>query len=155
MSASANFASQFTDTLRWSDATQFHIDGFLRRYTLHDSNWLGIHVDCGWEDSVIAAIQFDPVWNSSVCAPTSTVADWPLLFMRFACVSSIELSGFSDIGGLQRGISSVAVEEISEEEVVTAISDHYGAAVSLRHFPLVDVIVTSPEGTLIRVPNET
>jgi hypothetical protein len=140
-------------TLPWSDATQFHIKAFLERYTLHDSNWLGLQVDCGWEDSVVAVIVFDPVWNSSISAPTSVVANWPLLFMRFTCVSSIQLSGFSDIGGLQRGISEVTVRATSEEEVITTLRDHYGANVTLQHFPLIDILIMSPDGELIRVPS--
>jgi hypothetical protein len=138
------------DALPWPDSTQFHIDAFLQRYTLHDSYWLGLHVNCGWEASAIAVIRFDPVWNSSVSAPTSTVADWPLLFVRFTCVASIQLSGFSDIGGIQRGISEVAVDATSEEEVVTTFHDHYGAVVTFRHFPLIDTLIMSPQGELIR-----
>ena len=141
------------DALPWPDATQFHIDAFLQQYTLHDSYWIGLHVNCGSDDSAIATIRFDPVWNPSISQPTSLVADWPLLFIRFTCISSVQLSGFSDIGGIQRGISSVTVRPISEEEVVTTLHDHYGAAVTLQHFPLVEVLTMSPEGNAIPLSN--
>lgn len=121
-----------------------HIDSFLRLYTLHDSYWIGLHTDCGWENSAVAVIRFDPVWNSSVSLPTSIVADWPFLFLRFKCVSAIGLSGYCDIEGLQRGISSAVVEQLSDEEVVTVISDHYGAVVRLQHFPLIDALAMTP-----------
>jgi hypothetical protein len=75
------------------------------------------------------------------------------LFIRFACVSTVQLSGFSDIGGIQRGISSATVRPISDEEVVTTLHDHYGATVTLQHFPLVDVLTTSPEGHVIPLSN--
>ena len=57
------------DSLPWNRATRFHIRAFLEAYTLHDSDWVTLHVNCGWEDSVIAVIRFDPVWNQSVSTP--------------------------------------------------------------------------------------
>src|ERR1035438_2409982 len=98
------------DSLPWDRSIQTHIDAFLQKYTLHDSYWIGLHTNCCWEDAAVAVIRFDPVWNSSVSTPTSLVADWPLLFLRFNCVNTIRLIGFRDIGGTQRGISSVSVD---------------------------------------------
>ena len=141
---SGNLTLQIVEeSLPWDRSTQMHIDTFLKRYTLHDSYWIGMQVGCAWGDAAIAVIRFDPVWNSSVSRPTSLVADWPLLFLRFKCVNTIRLSKFRDNGGVQRGISGATVESVSEEETVTVISDHYGASVSLQHFPLVDVLVMS------------
>ena len=148
----ANLAIQLTeDTLPWDRSTQMHVETFHKRYTLHDSYWIGMHSNCAWGDSAIAVIIFDPVWNSSVSTPTSQVADWPLLFLRFNCVSSIRFAGFRDVGGVQRGISGADSKNISEEEAVTVIDDHYGASVSLQHFPLVDLLVMSAKGDLISV----
>ncbi len=141
---SANLALQIVEEyLPWDRSTQMHIDTFLKRYTLHDSHWIGMQMGCAWGDVAVAVIRFDPVWNSSVSAPTSLVAGWPLLFLRFNCVSTIRFSEFRDNGGVQRGISGATVESVSEEETVTVISDHYGASVSLQHFPVVDVLVMS------------
>ena len=137
------------DSLPWGRSTQLHIASFLQLYTLHDSYWIGIHTNCGFDDSAIAVISFDPVWNSSVSAPTSIVADWPLLFLRLNCVNTIRLSGFRDIGGTQRGISDVSIEHVSDEEVVTTILDHYGASVSIQHFPLIDALAMSPNGSIL------
>jgi hypothetical protein len=140
----ADLAVQLIEgSLPWDRSTQLRIDAFLRLYTLHDSYWMGMHNNCAWDDTAIAVIRFDPVWNSSVSAPTSLVADWPLLFLRFNCVNTICFSGFKNNVGVQRGISDVTVEHISDEEVVTIISDHYGALVSLQHFPLIDALAVS------------
>jgi hypothetical protein len=150
---SANLAAQLVEGfLPWDRSTQMHIDTFLRLYTLHDSLWIGMHTDCAWGDTAIAVLRFDPVWNSSVSLPTSLVSNWPLLFIRFNCVNTIRLSGFGDNGGLQRGISNVEVEHISDEEAVTMINDHYGAFVSLQHFPLVDALVMSANGDVVELP---
>lgn len=140
------------DYLPWNRSTQMHIKTFLQRYTLHDSYWIGLQMGCAWGDTAIAVIRFDPVWNSSVSGPTSAVADWPLLFLRFNCVNTIRLAGFRDNGGVQRGISGATVEGISEEEVVTVIGDHYGASVSFQHFPLVDVLVMSATEDVLEIP---
>jgi hypothetical protein len=140
------------DSLPWNRSTQMHIDTFLRLYTLHDSNWIGLQMGCAWGDAAVAVFRFDPVWNSSVSVPTSLVADWPLLFLRFSCVNTIRLSEFRDNGGVQRGISGAAVESVSEEEAVTVITDHYGASVRLQHFPLVDVLAISATGDAIELP---
>lgn len=148
----ANLARRFMDgDLPWERSVELHIDSFLKRYTLHDSDWIGLFTDCAFEDSAVAMICFDPVWNSSLSTPTSVCADWPLLFLRFRYVSVIHLSGFKNSEGTQRGISSVAVEYISEEEVRTVISDHYGASVSVQHFPLVDALVLSPDEKVLEL----
>jgi hypothetical protein len=153
---SANLAVQLVEGfLPWDRSTQMHIDTFLRLYTLHDSNWIGMYTDCAWENTAIAVFRFDPVWNSSVSLPTSLVSDWPLLFVRFNCVNTIRLSGFGDNGGLRRGISNVEVEHISDEEAVTMISDLYGAVVSLQHFPLIDALVMSANEDVIELPGSS
>jgi hypothetical protein len=150
---SPNLAVQLIEgSLPWDRSTQMHIDIFLRLYTLHDSYWIGMHANCAWGDTAIAVLRFDPVWNPSVSLPTSQVSNWPLLFLRFNCVNTIRLSGFSDNGGVQRGISGAAVEHISDEEAVTVISDHDGAIVSLQHFPLVDALVMSPNEEVVELP---
>jgi len=150
---SPELAVQLIDnSLPWDRATQMHIDAFLKRYTLHDSYWEAMQTNCAWADTATAVFRFDPVWNSSVSAPTSFVSDWPLLVIRFNCVSTIRLSGFKDFGRSPRDISDVAVEHISDEEVITVMRDIYGASVSFQHFPLIDVLVMSANEEVIELP---
>ncbi len=85
-------------------------------------------------------------------SPPLVVSSWPLLFLRFNYVNTIRLSGFSDNGGIQRGISNVEVEHLSDEEVVTEITDHYGAFVSMRHLPLIDALVISTNEDVVELP---
>jgi hypothetical protein len=140
-----DIASMLIDgEMPWDRGTEFRAAAFLEHYTFHDSGWLGIHVDCGWRDTVVAAISFDPVWNRHIAEPTSLVADWPLLFLRFESVSSIQMSGFAEIGGIQRGISTATVEAISDEESVTTITDHFGASIRIQHFSLIRGLLFSP-----------
>jgi hypothetical protein len=149
---SASLAERVLDaSLPWEHSIQFHIADFLKRYTLHDSYWIGLLADCAFEDSAVAIIRFDPVWNSSVSAPTSRVADWPLLFLKFNCVSNIQMSGFRGAGQGQRGISDATFERITDEEVVTTIHDHYGGEVTLRHFPIIDALALSPGEEVLKL----
>jgi hypothetical protein len=153
---SVNLAhSVVDDSLPWDRSIQLHIDTFLQRYTLHDSYWIALHINCGLDDTAVAAISFDPVWNPSVSTPTSHVANWPLLFIRFNCVNTIRMAGFRDIGGTQRGISSVVVDHLSDEESVTTILDHYGASVSLQHFPLINAVAMSNDGSVLELSAES
>ncbi len=115
-----NLAHRLTaGSLPWECSTQLHINEFLELYTLHDSDWIGLYADCAYDDTSIAVVSFDPVWNPSVSQPTSICSDWPVLFLRFKCVSSIYLSGYRNIHGTQRGISEVSLEHNSEEELTT------------------------------------
>ena len=149
---SANLAAQLLDdSLPWDRATQMHIDAFLKHYTLHDSYWIGLHAQCAWGDEAVAVLSFDPVWNPSVSLPKPIVSNWPWLFLRFNCVNTVRLSGFRDVKGVQRGISSVEVEHISDEEAATEFTDHYGGVVSLRHFPLVDALAMSPNEEVLEL----
>jgi hypothetical protein len=103
----------------------------------------------GFDDAAVAVVALDPVWNPSVSIPTSLVADWPFLFLRFNRVNTTRMIGFRDIGGTQRGISDVSIDHLSDEEAVTTILDHYGASVSLQHFPLIDVLAISNDGNVL------
>lgn len=122
---------------------------FLDRYTLHDSYWIGLFTECAWQDSSVLVLRFDPVWNSSVSAQTSAVANWPLLFLRLNCVTSIHLGGFRNVGGTQRGIGEATCTLSSEEEAVTTIDDFYGGSVRLHHFPLISALALTDDGTVL------
>ena len=151
-----DIASMLIDgDIPWKRGTEFRAAAFLEHYTVHDPKWLGMHVDCGWRDTVVTAISFDPVWNRHIAQPTFWVADWPLLFLRFESVSSIQMSGFAGIGGMQRGISAATVESVSDEECVTTITDHFGASIRIQHFPLIHGLLFSPAGDQLTLPATT
>jgi len=139
------------DSLPWDRAARLHMRDFLAAYTLHDSIWISLQLNCGWEDSAIAVIRFDPVWNQSVSPATSRCADWPLLFLRFARVSSIHMAGFSNIGGMQREIASASVELLSGDEAVTTILDLYGASIRVQHMPVIDALALSAREEVIQL----
>jgi len=153
MSLKPNLALQLIDdALPWNHARQFRFDSFLESYTLHDSCWETLNVNCGWQATVVAVVRFDPVWNKAVAQTDLNPGDWPLLFLRFTSVSSVVMDGYADIGGLQRGIGETLVTSVTESEMTTKIIDHYGASVFLRHHPLVDALVITDEEKIILLP---
>jgi hypothetical protein len=74
-------------------------------------------------------LRFDPVWDSSVTYPRH----WFPIAVALSsiqlrnCANIIRLPDSATIGGVQRGISNLEVEHISDEEAVTVMSDHHGA----------------------------
>jgi hypothetical protein len=145
-------AIQVPGSLRWDRSIQVPINRLLDLCNLGGSSWIGLHTDCGYGDEATAMFRLDPFCNSSVSTPTSIVSDWPLLFIRFKCVSTIRLSGFRDVGGYSREVGNVRVENVSGEEAITEFTDDYGASLSLQHFPLVDALVLSPYGEVLELP---
>ncbi len=68
--------------LPWQQGKKMSFQEFDRKYTLHDSYWLGIFFDVAYEKAATLAIQWDAVWLSdAVKERTSVVADWPYLFI--------------------------------------------------------------------------
>jgi len=145
------------EALPWNEAEKWEIDSFLKSFTLHDSHWFGLHFDVAWEGSATAAIGFDPVWNKIGEQPASTCADWPTLFIRFPDTRQITRENYTDIGGVQRGISLVLTVLVEQGLVETAISDHYGGKISIRHAPRIFTLCYSVRGDLIglrkNIPN--
>src|SRR5262249_32889198 len=135
--------------LPWKEGEEWHIDEFLRAFTLHDSDWFGLQLDVAWDGSATAAIGFDPIWNKIGEEATSTCAKWPTLFIRFADTSQVSKENYADLGGIQRGISEVATKPTEEGLVETVISDHYGGKVTIRHASRISTLCYSFRGQVV------
>lgn len=119
------------DTLPWGEGKEYSFRQFSEKYTLHDSVWVGLFYDVAYENNIILTIIWDAVWlPDEIARSTSTVAEWPLLFVRVEDVSRVSTSGYKDIGGLQRGIGTAEVAEVDGTHVLV-ISDHYGGNVEI------------------------
>jgi hypothetical protein len=127
---------------------------FLKRFTLHDSNWLGLHADTAWDGDVTAIISFDPIWNKTGTPATSRCPEWPVLLIRFPAVSSVTFANYKDIGGVQRGIGSAETETISDGTVVTIIGDHYGGEVTITHRDPIRVLCFASTGERLTLDAE-
>ena len=139
------------ETVRWDQGQIFTIAGFLAKYTLHDSHWLGLHLDTSWDGDATAIIAFDPIWNQIDGGRTPLTSKWPILLIRFPAISAINLSEYKDIGGVQRGIAGVESEKAGNKETKTIISDHYGGQVIVIHQDPVKVLCFTATGERIEL----
>jgi len=142
------------EAIRWDEAQTFSMSDFLKRYTLHDSNWLGLHADTAWDGDATAIISFDPIWNKTGTPATSWCPDWPVLLIRFPSVASVMLANYKDIGGIQRGIGSAETETMNDGAVITVIEDHYGGEVTITHRDPVEVLCFASTGERIQLGPE-
>lgn len=68
--------------LPWEEAVEATMPRFLSRYTLHDSYWIGLHLQSKAE--AVALIRWDTYWtDGGVPYAREAVAGWPVLLVRF------------------------------------------------------------------------
>ena len=85
------------DAVEWSSAVATSLVSFLEQYTLHDSTWIGLHLQLDQAGAAIAVIRFDAFWTEGrVPHPGDLVAEWPIILIRFSGVTSIQLTGVQD-----------------------------------------------------------
>jgi hypothetical protein len=118
-------------TLPWGEGREYSFAEFSEKYTLHDSAWVGLFHDVGYEDSVILAFLWDAVWLPNELARSiSNTGDWLLLLVKVERVSRVSTSGYADIGGILRGIGGAEFGRAKGANLLT-ITDHYGGRVEI------------------------
>jgi hypothetical protein len=139
------------EEVQWDGAQICSISEFLARYTLHDSHWIGMHVDAAWEGDATAIICFDPHWNKIDVQDSSNCDEWPILLIRFTAITSINMTGYRDVGGVQRGIGIAEAIDTDKGLVQTVISDHYGGEIEIMHRDPVRVLCYTANGDRIEL----
>ena len=85
------------DGLPWEEGLQISFSEFARKYTLHDSCWIGLFYDVGDRASVILVINWDAVWlPDSIALSNSKVQEWPFLFIKIKKVKEVSTSNYFD-----------------------------------------------------------
>jgi hypothetical protein len=119
------------DTLLWQQGIRMTFIDFHKKYTLHDSDWIGIFFDVGYQQTATLAIQWDPVWlPDSIAKSTSKVSDWLYLFIKLQNVTQFSTGNYVDIGGNCRSIACCEIEEIDGKKIL-AIDDVYGGQINI------------------------
>ncbi len=119
------------DCLPWKQGKRMNFKAFNKKYTLHDSGWIGIFFNIAYERTATLAIQWDAVWlPNEIKQSTSVVADWPYLFIQLADIEQISTSNYIDIMGSPRSIAVCEVEEIEGKKFL-AIDDVYGGQINI------------------------
>jgi hypothetical protein len=139
------------ESVRWDLGQPFAIASFLDKYTLHDSNWIGMQLDTSLDGDATAIISFDAYWNKVGVQATPQCSEWPILLIRFSSLASINLSGYNDIGGISRGIHGAETEDVGDGTWKTVIADHYGGKVSIVHRDPVKALCFTSTGDRIEL----
>ena len=119
------------DYLPWEQGRKINFTEFNKKYTLHDSYWIGIFFNVAYDQTATLAIQWDAVWlPDEVAKSTSIVNDWPYLFIQLKKIEEFSTSNYGDIGGLPRSISGCEFEEIDGKKFL-AIDDVFGGQINI------------------------
>lgn len=119
------------DTFPWDQGVAMSFDEFNRKYTLHDSYWIGAFFDVAYEQNVTLAIRWDAVWlPDEIKQSTSIVDDWPYLFVQLSEVEQLSPSCYTDVMGACRTISGYEMEEV-DGKTILSIDDVYGGQVNI------------------------
>ncbi len=136
----------------WSSAAVIDTKEFYGSLTLHDSHWIGLHIDTGWKGEATAIIRLDPIWNDVGIAPTGYCYAWPIILIRFCGATNIAIRDYHDIGGIRRGLYGAETMETDSGHVRTVFTDHYGGEVAIEHDDLLEVLLYQPDGQKHNVP---
>lgn len=119
------------DCLPWGKSRTIDFIEFNKKYTLHDSGWIGIFFNVAYEQTATLAIRWDAVWlPDEVAKTTSIVSDWPYLFIQLTNVEQLSTSNYDDIGSLPRSIFGCEFEEIDGRKFL-AIDDVFGGQINI------------------------
>jgi hypothetical protein len=118
------------DYLPWERGRKINFTEFNKKYTLHDSCWIGIFLNVRCEQAATLAIQWDGVWlPSEIANSRSIVNDWPYLFIQLKNIE-FSTSNYVDISGAGRTISGCEFEEMGGKKFL-AIDDVFGGQINI------------------------
>lgn len=119
------------DLLPWQEGKGMTFRDFNKRYTLHDSYWVGIFYNVAYEQAVTLAIEWDAVWlPDEIKKSTSVVDDWPYLLIRLTGVEQVSTANYTDIEGISRAIAGNEFEEVEGKKFLV-IDDVYGGQINI------------------------
>ena len=139
------------DDLPWDKSAKLSLCSFLEKYTLHDSYWIGVTYNVGFDQSATLSFQWDSVWlPDDVKERSSIVDDWPYLFIKLDVVYQISTANYIGIDYMSRAIS--AVEMVQMEGIFhLAIDDVYGGQVNIEHSGSSSILALNPDGSILRI----
>ncbi|MBC6433161.1 hypothetical protein FM036_21570 [Nostoc sp. HG1] len=115
--------------LPWQSGKNMSFGDFNEQYTLHDSSWIGIFYNIGYEQAITLAIDWDSVW-----LPDEIKKSIPLgelyIFIQLTGVEQISTANYIDIGNISRIIGSCEFEEINGKKFL-AIDDVFGGQINI------------------------
>ena len=119
------------DDFEWQLQPQLSFSEFQKKYTLHDSFWVGLFHCLSSSPSCTLAFQWDSHWlPDDVKKNNAPVDDWPYLFIKLESISSIENQKTEDLEGTNKAISDF--ELVSEGgNSCLVIDDVFGGSIKI------------------------
>ncbi|WP_461535053.1 hypothetical protein [Spongorhabdus nitratireducens] len=139
------------DDLSWDKKSTLDLDSFLKKYTLHDSHWVGLFHHLAFDRSVTLAFQWDSFWlPDDIKAYSPLVDDWPYLFIKIDDVNEVTTANYADIDGINRAISGAETLDMGGA-IHLAIDDVFGGQVNLVFKGSQDIIALNPDGSVLSI----
>lgn len=137
--------------LPWDQGKQMSFDQFHSKYILHDSIWLGLFYEIAFRQTLSLAIHWDAIWIPDEIYPSSsTVCDWPYLFIRIEQAYSVTTDNYGDLTDMQRSIFTSENIVISDQNLL-AIDDVYGGKLSITYKGPVTFLAIDPAKSIISI----
>lgn len=119
------------DDLPWNQATEYSVQAFLDKYTLHDSLWGSLVYDVANDNEATLVILWDQVWlPDEIKNGSPLVGDMPILFIKLKNIRQVSTLGYEHVINIHRGIGTAEYVEI-EGKKIFVIHDHYGGSVEI------------------------
>jgi len=139
------------DGFPWDKTGFVDVSSFSKKYTLHDSCWVGMFFDVGFEASATMAFQWDSFWlPEQLQKQTPTVDDWPYLFIRINNIEQITTKNFGTETDICRAIVGLEFEEI-EKKYFLAIDDVFGGQITIEFRGSVFFLAYSSDGEILQI----
>ncbi|ABW26294.1 hypothetical protein [Acaryochloris marina] len=137
--------------LPWNQGKQMSFDQFHSKYTLHDSIWLGMFYDIAFEQTLSLAIHWDAIWlPDEIYQSSSTVRDWPYLFIRIEQAHSVTTDNYGDLKDMQRSIATSENIVVSDQNLL-AIDDVSGGKLSITYKGPVTFLAIDPAKRVVSI----
>lgn len=138
------------DNFPWESKSSLDLESFLEKYTLHDSNWVGLFLDVAFSQNAILGFQWDSVWlPDEIKVGTSHCDDWPYLFLKISNVEETSTSNFEDIGLTNRTIGNAELLKI-DGKTHLAIDDVFGGQVNIVFSGHCSILAMNPDKSVLR-----
>jgi hypothetical protein len=139
------------DALPWQDARVMTLAEFNGKYSLHDSDWIGLFQNVGFDGDVIMAFHWALIaWKPEKQVPSDD--EYLFLFTRLTLVEDIRITGY-ELGresGCWRG--GMYTESIDADGVhILSVSDWYDGAVVVSYRGQMQILVLDKDGKEVEI----
>jgi len=115
--------------LPWQEGKNMSFGNFNEQYTLHDSCWIGIFYNIGYEQAITLAIDWDSVWLPDEIKKSITDGE-AYIFIRLTGIEQISMANYIEMGNISRIIGSCEFEKIEGKKFL-AIDDVFGGQINI------------------------